>query len=304
MPLGADDLRFFVRLVEAGGISEAARRLHSSPPAVSRRLAALEGRLGTRLVDRSSRRFVPTGEGSLLAERATRIVAEIDEVEAELGARQGEPGGSLRIGAPMEVGRRRIAPLLAAFQRAHPRVTCELVLSDAGHDPVRDELDFAFRTTRPDDPGVVCLTLLRSRRVACASPAYLSRRGVPLDPHGLLAHDCLRLVRGRRVFDRWRFHRDGAPLEVQVGGTLASTSGEVIHDWALGGHGIAFKAEWDIVDDLREGRLVECLSAFSADEIRLYGVFAAHVRQPLRLRVMIDFVRGQFPAIRAPGRRG
>jgi len=119
------------------------------------------------------------------------------------------------------------------------------------------------------------------------------------------------MTRGRKLpsskpgaRDRWRFHRDGAPLEVQVGGTLASTSGEVIHDWALGGHGIAFKAEWDIVDDLRESRLVECLAAFSADEIHLHGVFAAHVRQPLRLRVMIDFMRGQFPAIRAPGHRG
>ena len=291
MALGGDDLRFFVRLIEAGSISETARRLHSSPPAVSRRLAALEGQLGIRLVDRSSRRFAATEEGALLAERATRIVAEIDDVEAELGARRGQPSGSLRIGAPMEVGRRRIAPLLAAFQRLHPKVTCELVLSDAGHDPMRDELDIAFRTTPPDEPGVVCLTMLRSRRVACAAPAYLDRRGTPLDPEDLLAHDCLRLVRGRRVFDRWRFARDGTPVEVRVAGPLASTSGEVIHDWAMNGQGIAFKAEWDIVDDLREGRLVECLAAFSADEIDLYGVFAAYVRQPLRLRVMIDFMR-------------
>ena len=294
MPLGADDLRFFVRLIEAGSISEAARRLHSSPPAISRRLAALEGQLGIRLVERSSRRFMPTEEGNLLVERATRIIAEIDEVEAELGARRGEPKGSLRIGAPMEVGRRRIAPLLAAFQRLHPKVTCELALSDAGQDPMRDELDFALRTTAPDDPGVVCLTLLRSRRIACAAPAYIGRRGSPLDPKDLAAHECLRLVRGRRVFDRWRFHRDGAPLEVRVGGSLASTSAEVIHDWALDGHGIAFKAEWDIVDDLREGRLVECLSTFATDEIQLYGVFAAHVRQPLRLRVLIDYMRNQL----------
>lgn len=296
MPLGADDLRFFVRLIEAGSISETARRLHSSPPAVSRRLAALEGQLGIRLVDRSSRRFAATEEGSLLAERGMRIVAEIDEVEAELGTRRGEPSGSLRIGAPMEVGRRRIAPLLAAFQGLHPKVTCELVLSDAGHDPMRDELDFAFRTTLPDDPGVVCLTLLRSRRVACAAPAYFTRRGTPRDPAELAGHDCLRLVRGRRVFDRWRFQRDGHPFEMRVQGSLSSTSGEVIHGWALAGQGIAFKAEWDIVDDLREGRLVECLDAFSGDEIHLYGVFATHVRLPLRLRVLTDFIRDRLSA--------
>jgi DNA-binding transcriptional LysR family regulator len=294
MALGADDLRFFVRLVEAGGVSEAARRLHSSPPAVSRRLAALETQLGVRLIDRSSRRFVPTEEGSLLHERALRIVADIDDMEAELSAKRGEPSGSLRVGAPMEVGRRRIAPLLGQFQKLHPKVSCELVLSDAGQDPMRDELDFAFRTTPPDDPGVICLTLLRSRRVACAAPSYFARRGTPLDPDELADHDCLRLVRGRRVFNRWRFHRQGSPLEVRVSGTLSSTSGEVIHDWALSGQGLAFKAEWDIADDLREGKLLECLSAFAVDELRLYGVFAAHVRQPLRLRALIDYIRDQL----------
>jgi len=294
MPLAADDLRFFVRLVEAGSISETARRLHSSPPAVSRRLAALEGQLGIRLVERSSRRFMPTEEGSLLFERASRIVAEIDDVEAELGARRGEPAGSLRIGAPMEIGRRRIAALLAAFQRLHPRVTCELVLSDAGHDPVRDELDFALRTTPPDDPGLVCLTLLRSRRIVCAAPGYLASRGAPLEPGDLARHDCLRLVRGRRVFDRWPFQRDGARFDVRVAGSLCSTSGEVIHDWVLAGHGIALKAGWDIADDLRDGRLVECLASFAIDEIDLYGVFLSGGRQPSRLRALIDFMRAQL----------
>ena len=294
MALEGDDLRFFVWLVEAGSISETARRLHSSPPAVSRRLAALETQLGVRLIERTSRRFVPTEEGSLLHERAMRIVADMDDVVAELGARSGEPSGSLRIGAPMEAGRRRIAPLLGAFRRQHPKVICELVLSDAGHDPMRDDLDFAFRTTPPDDPGVVCLTLLNGRRVACASPSYFASRAVPREPEELSGHDCLRLVRGSRVFDRWRFQRGGIPLQVQVAGALSSTSGEVIHDWALAGQGLAFKAEWDIADDLREGRLVECLSAFAVDELRLYGVFTAHVRQPLRLRALIDYVRGNL----------
>jgi DNA-binding transcriptional LysR family regulator len=292
--IGADDLRFFARLVEAAGISEAARRMHSSPPAVSRRLASLETRLGIRLISRSTRRFVPTEEGSLLYERALKILDDIDDVEAELAAKRGEPSGSLRIGAPMEIGRRRIAPLLGVFRRLYPKVACELVLSDAGQDPMRDELDFALRTTAPDDPGVVCLDLLHGRRVACASPAYFEKRGIPQDPRELADHDCLRLVRGRRVFDRWRFQREESVIDVQVAGSLSSTSGEVIHDWALGGQGLAFKAQWDIAEDLAGGRLVECLERFAVDELRLYGVFAAHVRQPLRLRALIDFLREQL----------
>jgi DNA-binding transcriptional LysR family regulator len=296
MPLPADDLRFFVRLMEAGGISDAARRLHSSPPAVSRRLAALEAELGVRLVERSSRRFVPTEEGSFLHEKALGIVAEIDELEAELSTKRGEVGGSLRIGAPMEIGRRRIAPLLGDFQQRHPKVRCELVLSDAGLDPARNDLDFVFRTTLPDDPGAVCVTLLRSRRVACASPTYFGCKGVPVTPEELAGHDCLRLVRGRRVFDRWRFQRDGSPIEVHVDGALCSTSGEVIHGWALEGRGLALKAEWDIADDLRAGRLVECLEEYAVDELRLYGVSTARARQPLRLRALIDFMRAQLMA--------
>lgn len=258
---------------------------------MSRRLAAMEARLGVRLVERSSRRFALTEEGALLHERALRIVADIDDVEAELSAKRAEPSGSLRIGAPMEIGRRRIAPLISTFRRLHPKVTCELVLSDEGHDPVRDELDFTFRTTPPEDPGLVSVALLPSRRVVCAAPAYVARHGVPESPGALSGYDCLRLVRGRRIFDRWNFQRDGAPLEVRVNGSLASTSGEVIHDWALDGQGIAFKADWDIGDDLRTGRLVECLSSFAVRDLRLYGVFVARDRQPMRLRALTNFLR-------------
>ena len=294
MATGIDDLRFFVRLVEAGGLSEAARRLHSSPPAMSRRLAALEAGYGVRLVERSSRRFGLTDEGALLHARALRIVEDMDDLETELGAKTGEASGFLRIGAPMEIGRRRIAALISTFKQLKPKVSCELVLSDAGQDPVRDELDFAFRTTRPEDPGVVCLTLVSSRRVVCAAPSYLAKHGQPDTPDQLVEHDCLRLVRGRWVFDRWRFSQAGTFVEVSVKGTLSSTSGEIIHDWALEGQGVAFKAGWDVVEDLQVGRLVECLAPFASDELHLYGVFAARSRQPLRLRTLIDFLRNRF----------
>lgn len=294
MSLGADDLRFFIRLVEAGGVSAAARHLHSSPPAVSRRLAALEVRLGVGLIERSSRRFVPTAEGMRLYERAISIVAEIDDIEAELNARQSAPHGHLRIGAPMEVGRRRIAPLLAAFQRLCPGVTCELVLSDAGQDPARDELDFAFRTILPDDTGLICRPLLKSRRIVCAAPSYLERYGMPETPEALARHDCLRLIRGRELFDNWRFQHQGKAFEVQVSGALSSTSGEVIHDWALAGQGLALKAEWDIAEDLSAHLLVECLQAFSVEDLCLYGVFLPRVRHRPALRAFINSIPEQF----------
>jgi DNA-binding transcriptional LysR family regulator len=295
-----DDYRLFVRLVESGGLSAAARQLGSSAPALSRRLQALEARLGVRLVERSPRRFVLTEEGALLHERALKITAELDELETELGTRTATPSGSLRIGAPMEIGRRRIAPLLAEFGRRHPRIASELVLSDAGQEPLRDALDFVFRTTEPEDPDVACVTLLPSRRVVCAAPAYLARHPAPERPEDLARHDCLRLVRGRRVYDRWRFLREGRPVRVAVGGTLSSTSGEVIHDWALAGHGIALKAAWDIAEDLRAGRLVECLAEYAGEDFSLYGVFPARPVQPVRLRLLIDYVKAAMRELVSP----
>jgi len=289
--IAVDDLRLFLRMVAAGGLSETARRLHSSPPAMSRRLAAMEARLGVRLVERSARRFLLTHEGALLHERATRIVAEIDAVEAEIGAKGHAPSGTLRIGAPMEIGRQRIAPLVGDFGGMHRAIRCELTLSDAGLDAIRDEFDFVFRTTRPEEPDVVAIPLLSGRHVACASPDYLRRLDAPRTPEDLTRHECLCLVRGRRRFDRWQFMRDGKPVMVQVEGSLSSTSGEVIHGWALEGRGIAFKAEWDIADDLRNGQLVECLANVTGDPMSLYGVFIARGYQPPRLRAFIDFVR-------------
>lgn len=294
MPLTTDDCRFFVKLVEAGGISAAARRLGSSPPAVSRRLSALEARFGACLAIRSSRCFALTHEGQRFNERALLVVAEMDDIMAALSDKQSILRGRLRIAAPMEVGRRRLAPLLSRFQALHPQLEIELILSDAGQDLVRDELDFAFRTTTPEDTSLVCQTLLKSRRVVCATPDYLARHGQPETPEDLTHHNCLRLVRGRLIFDEWRFQRNGMPVEIQVRGSLSSTSGEVVHDWALAGLGLALKAEWDITEDLAKGRLVECLARFSVAELCLYGVFLPRPRQTQRLRGLLEYLRAHF----------
>jgi len=291
-----DDLRFFVRLVAAGNLSEAARRLYSSPPAMSRRLVALEQRLGVKLIERSSRRFTMTEEGVFLHERALNILAEVDEIEAELSTKGKSPAGLIRIGAPMEIGRRRIAPLVGEFQKRFPKIKCELVLSDAGLEVMHDELDIAFRTMAPNEQDVVALTMIKSHRAACASPEYLARHGEPRVPQDLIQHDCLCLVRGRMVFDRWRFLRAGKPIDVKVHGSLASTSGEVIHAWALEGLGIAYKVKWDIEDDLRDGRLIECLTEYAWKPACLHGVYQARQTQPERLQAFLKYMRASFKA--------
>jgi DNA-binding transcriptional LysR family regulator len=284
------DLRLFVRMVTAGSLTEAARRLNCSLASMSRRLASMESRLGARLVDRTTRRFVLTEEGVLLHERSLGILSDIDQVEAEVSARIGTPRGHLRVGAPLEIGRLCLAPLIGAFCRQYPDVTVELVLDDMPPDVVGDDLNVALHIDQPADGDVVTRLLLPSRRVVCASPAYLERCGRPERPADLAEHDCIRLVRRRQVYDCWSFVENGEPIEVCVRGSLSSSSSEVMHDWMLAGLGVGLKALWDIEGDLAEGRLVEVLAPFAGNPINLYVMYPTRSHLPRRVRVFIDFV--------------
>lgn len=284
------DLRLFVRMVAAGSLSETARRLNSSLPAMSRRLTAMETRLGVRLIDRSSRRFALTEEGAIFYERCAGLLKELDAAEAEVSAKVKAPRGGLRVGAPLEIGRRRIAPLVTEFVERFPSISVELVLWDSPFDIIGDELDIGLQLETPSDGGLISRRLLSSRRVVCASPDYIARCGAPERPDDLLNHDCLRLVRGRHLFDRWSFREAGRRREVQVSGTLATNNAEVVHGWALMGRGVALKALWDIEDDLRQGCLVELLAPYACDEITLNVVYAMRTHMPPRMRVFIDFM--------------
>jgi DNA-binding transcriptional LysR family regulator len=290
------DLRLLTLIVAAGNLSETARRLNSSPPVMSRRLAAIEARLGVRLIDRSSRKFRLTQEGAQLHERALRIIADIDEAEAEASSRAAVPRGRLRIGAPMQLGRRRIAPIISAFAEAFPKVEIEYVLSDSGLDPVDDDLDVAIRIDMPQDPSLYVRKLASSRRVVCAAPGYLAAHGTPQRPDDLLDHKCIQLVRGRRRVSQWVFQEEGRRKVLNIGGNLATTSGEVMHGWALEGRGVALKALWDIEEDLAAGRLVECLKPFACDAIALYAAYQRHSHMPARIEAFLDFLSGEMRA--------
>jgi DNA-binding transcriptional LysR family regulator len=284
------DLRVFTRIVGAGSLSETARRLNSSLPAVSRQLTALETRLGVRLIDRASRRFTLTAEGTLFFERAVSILNDLDEAEAEASAKAKAPRGRLRIGAPLEIGRRQIAPLVAEFTVQHPEIVVELILTDSIFDVLGDELDIGLQVDPPNDGSIISRTLLSSRRVVCASPDYLSRNAVPKVPADLFNHNCIRFVRGRHIIDRWLFKEGGTTRAIPVQGNLSTNSAEVIHGWALSGRGIAVKAHWDIKEDLDTGRLVELLAPFPCDELCLYATFPTRNHLPFRVRVFIDFI--------------
>lgn len=289
---GIGDTELFCTIVETGGISAGATALRSSPPAVSRRLVALEARLGVRLAERNARRFRLTEEGTLFYEHCRKILAQMRDAEAEVSARGNTARGFLRVGAPMELGRRRIAPLLAEFAGQHPGLEAHLVLSDAGLEVGQDGIDVALRVDRPDNPAVMTRKIAATRRVLCAAPSYLAARGVPEHPADLAHHACLRLARRHYLQDRWRFRTAQGMEEIVVGGHLSSSSGDVLHGWALDGRGLSSEALWDVAEDLAAGRLVECLADYVTDEIELFATFQPGHPIPPRVRLFVDFIAG------------
>jgi DNA-binding transcriptional LysR family regulator len=289
------ELQLFVEIVKAGNLSAAARALDSSPAAMSRGLSALEARLGVRLVTRTSRTFELTEEGHLFYERCERIVADIAEAEAEASSQGKLVKGRLRIGAPMGIGRRLIASLVAQFVEKYPGIQVQLNLSDSGLDVIGDGLDIALRVGLPTDASVLAKKILSTRRIVCASPSYLKRHGTPRRPEDLRQHNCIRLVRGRQVIDTWPFQENGKRLEVVVTGSLTTTSGEVVHDWVRSGRGIALKAVWDVQPDLETGALIECLEDFWSDEIDLFAICANRQHLFPRVRIFLDYISSMLP---------
>jgi LysR family transcriptional regulator, transcriptional activator for dmlA len=284
------EFALFRTIVETGGISAAALALQSSPAAVSRRLSALETKLGVRLAERSSRRFRLTDEGLLLYERCKTILQHIRDAEAEVASRGGAARGLLRVGAPVDFGRRHIAPLLAAFAAQHPGLEAHLVLSDAGLENEADGYDLVFRFGLPSDPTMIARKVATTGQIVCAAPSYVARRGAPASPAELGEHNCLRLARRHRLVDLWRFTREGTEYEAHVSGSLSSGDGSVLHEWALSGEGISWEAHWDIAHDLAAGRLVELLPGYGCPTIELYAIFAPGKPVPPRIRLFVDHV--------------
>lgn len=294
------DLEVFRAIVEAGGITAAAEALLSSPPAISRRLAALEEKLGVRLAERQSRRFRLTDEGKLLYERSCSILEQVREAEAEVSSRGSAARGILRIGAPCEFGFKHVAYLLAAFSQKHPALDAHLSLSDAGLEVGQDGFDLVLRFGLPDDIGMIARRIATTPRVLCGSPAYFERYGIPQVPADLAEHKCLRFSRRHRLGDLWTFHKDGKEHAVKVTGSLSSANGDVLHAWALEGEGLSLEARWDVAEELAAGRLVTILDEYRTSDLELYAVFAPAKTIIPRIRLFVDYLVSElsqrFPA--------
>ncbi|MBW0171985.1 MAG: LysR substrate-binding domain-containing protein [Hydrogenophaga sp.] len=292
------DLGFFSVLASAGSLSAAARELGITTPAVSKHLALMESRVGVALVNRTTRRMSLTPEGEVYLEHARRILGEIDGMEELLGVSRSTPTGLLRVNATLGFGRSHVAPLISRFVRKHPKVEVQLQLSVNPPPLTEDAFDVCIRFGAPPDSRMIARQIAPNRRLLCASPAYLARHGMPKVPNDLVRHNCIGIRQGEEAYGVWRLSsgrgKSVTTEAVKTRGNLTTNDGEIAVNWALDGHGILMRAEWDIERYLRNGRLVQVLPQYFTPDASIHAVYPQRHQLAARVRAFVDFVSLSF----------
>ena len=274
-----DDLQLFVRAADLGSLSAAARVMDMSPAVASAALKRIEAQLGVRLLARSTRSLRLTAEGQGFLDYARASLSSLDEGRRLLARGQEQVSGVLQLSAPSDFGRNVLLPWLDEFQREHPQLTVRLLLGDRIVDLFRQPVDIALRYGEPEDSSLVALPVARdNRRVLCASPSYLARKGEPRQLEHLLQHNCLLFMLGTRVHDHWQFHDGKRELGLTVSGDRFSDDADVVRLWAVAGAGIAYKSWLDVAGDVQAGRLKVLLPELECERAPL-NMLCAHRAQ-------------------------
>lgn len=277
----------FVRIVETGSLTAAAERLGTSATSVVRSLSALEQALGVRLLNRTTRRMALTEEGRDYFERCRRLLAEVEEAEASLLARQVNPSGRLVITAPVMFGRLHVAPVVTDFLAAFPDVRVELLLVDRVVNLIDEGIDLAVRIGALPDSSLVAVALGTTRRVLCASPDYIARHGLPTHPDELAGHRGIRIIGASSGLD-WVFGSDEPAARVPVHDILATNHIDCAIDACLKGVGCAGFFAYQVRDPLADGRLVRLLPAFEPPPVPVSFAYPHSRLLSSRVRAFID----------------
>ncbi|MDP9603594.1 UNVERIFIED_ORG: DNA-binding transcriptional LysR family regulator [Variovorax paradoxus] len=297
------DLALVLAIRDQGSLAGAAATLDVVPSVVTKRLGALEARLGQRLFERTTRRLSATAEGEAVCLHARALLDGFVALENELGERQNELTGTIRLAATFGFGRRWLGPAVASFQARHPALQIELMLTEQLPDLGAEGYDGAvwlWAVQQRHAADWISRRIARNQRVLAASPGYLKRRGTPATVEALASHDCLVARENGDASQRqhavWtlRHARDGSTARVRVQGALASNSGEMVRDWCLAGHGIMLRSLWDIAPQLASGELVRLLPQYAMAEADIHWIAPWRPKTPRRVRLLVDHLVEQF----------
>lgn len=294
-PISApSEMAFFSLLASKGSFSATALELGISKPAISKRLATLEARLGIQLLTRTTRRSGLTAEGEIYLSHARRILADIADMEQQVASTLSAPKGLLRVNATLGFGRSHIAPLISEFVKTQPDVQVQLQLTVNPPLISDDVFDVCIRFGEPPDTRVVARRIAANRRLICAAPAYLERHGTPKTPAELAAHNCIGIRQGDESYGTWQLSAGSKTESFKVRGNLSTNDGEIAVNWALAGHGLLLRAEWDVAKYLRSGRLVQVLNTYQTSPADIYATYPQRHQTAARVRAFADFLVVKF----------
>ena len=287
------EMASFVAVVDAGSFIAAAEATGQSKAAVSRHVGEMERRLGTRLLQRTTRRLSMTVEGQAFYVRCKELRADLDQAEAELTSARTEPAGLVRVNSPLTFGVLHLAPLWGRFVDRYPRVSLDITLTDRVVDLVEEGYDVAVRIASMSGSTLVSRKLASTRVVLCASPAYLKKHGVPDHPRDLASHRVISYTYWTTE-DEWRFVGPEGPVSVRINACIHTNNGDTCRRAALDHQGIVLQPDFLVGEDLRRGDLVELLSDYRAAELGVHVVYPSRKHLPLKIRSLIDFLAESF----------
>lgn len=292
------EMAAFVRVVEEGGFSAAARKLGVTPSAVSKLIGRLEDRLGARLLHRTTRSINLTHEGVAFYQRSVRILREIEEAEDAITQLHVAPRGTLRVNAAVAFATYQVVPLMPEFLERYPEIHLELTVTDRVVDLIEEGVDVAIRTGALADSSLISRLLAEDHRLICAAPAYLDRHGVPQTPDDLADHNCLAWMGNQGGLNDWPFDGPDGPYTVTASGNAEVNNGETLYEMALAGLGLAQMAEFRVGADIAAGRLVPVLlDHHRAGPLPIHVVYP-HRRHLLpKVRSFVDFLAMKFTPV-------
>ena len=289
-------MRSFVKVVEVGGFSAAARQLGLAVSSVTRQVNALEAMLNTQLLNRSTRSITLTPQGHKYYDKAARILQDVEDATLAVAEQGKVPRGILRVSLPMAFGRLHIAPLLAEFLAQYPQIKLDLRLSDGLANLVEEDLDLVIRIGNLDQSSdrLILRKLTSHQRLLCGSPTYFEQHGIPTHPDDLVHHNCLCFTYATRD-EVWRFRRHKEVCDVKVTGSLIVNSSEVLRQACLDGVGLILMPTWLIGQDIQRGELQAVLTDFQLHpqanlDTGIYALYLPNRRHSLRVQTFIDFL--------------
>ena len=291
------DLHVLIHTARTGTLSAAARALGMTPAAASAALKRLEGQLGSRLFERSTRAMRLTAQGQILLDYAQRAFDLLAEGESMATAHHGTLVGALRVAAPSDLARNMLLPWFDEFLAAHPGVELALSVSDTPLDVTRDEVDVALRYGPLADSRLIARPLTTTRPMLWAAPTYLARHGTPTTPQDLLQHNCIAFHIAGRPARTWRFGRDGQWTEVRVKGNRTADDAALARDWAIAGHGVIYKSVPYLHHELHHSPLVRLLPEWDTPPYPLQALLPSGRFVPARVRALVDFLVAKFDGL-------